>query len=578
MLRTPILLVCLLPALALGQTVGAPLHGKSLVIDNGPGDQTDPHVSGPVVAYTQRLSISSSEIRYRDVLTGQAGVIPNEGGFDSSADVSGDTVVFTRTTGGNRVYRFNVRKGGTAEELAPRTGADRRAVAIGKQTVAWQELGYTAGSRPAEIFAYRMDPPAALTLLTDDLLLDKTPAVSADGSAVVWVKCATSIDGCDVWSARAVEGGYEVTQLTGTEGEESTPDSNGEVAVYVISRTVNGVLESDIAWQPVGGGQARVLPLPGTDSNPNISGPLIAFEQKDSSGTTSNVDVMLYDLRTQTYYRLTDTPESETLSDISVEPGGLVRVVWAVRQDGELNVYAYVFRLPTDCASTPTIENPAAVCSLPGARPLLGTLQVTRPSGASEVVSLQLEARGTGVLCVDNGYKGTPATAGWVWLGPGLHVGPESFGLEVPGVAKAVPLQGGFKLSARADGVTGSAFQVRVYGEPSCDVGLEDDIKGGGELRYGQLVPSVPQGSGGAKGRLPRTFVPSGYEGLAKAAGSGSGTGGSGLVEGGEAPLKPFPGCGVGGGPVSLLGVWLLAAVSLRDRSARTRARAAARR
>ncbi|WP_257455568.1 TolB-like translocation protein [Archangium lipolyticum] len=578
MLRTPILLVCLLPALALGQTVGAPIHGKSLVINNGPGDQTDPHVSGPVVSYTQRLSISSSEIHYHDVLTGTDRVIPNEGGFDSSSEVSGDTVVFTRTTSGNRVYRFNVRKGGMAEELAPRTGADRRAVAIGNQTVAWQELGYTAGSKPAELFAFRLDSQA-LTLLTDDLLLDKTPAVSADGSTVVWAKCATSTDGCDIWSARTVEGGYEVAQLTGTEGEDSAPDTNGEVAVYVTARTVNGVLESDIAWQPVGGGLARYLPLPGADANPSISGPLIAFEQK-ASATSSNVDVVLYDLRTQTYYRLTDTPETETLSDISVEPDGLVRVVWAVRQEGDLNVYAYVFRLPTDCAPTPTIENPAAVCALPGARPLLGSLQVNRSSDTSEVASLELNALGTGVLCVDNGYKGSRATAGRVWLGPGLHVGPESFGLDVPGAAKAVPLQGSFKLSAQADGVPGGAFQVRVYGEPSCDVevGGGGPTKEVGEIHHGQLVPSVPVNTSGTKGRMARGFVPSGYEGLAKASGSGFGTGGSGLVAGVEAPQKPFPGCGAAGGPVSVLGVWLFAALSFRHRTARNRARAAARR
>jgi Tol biopolymer transport system component len=524
MLRTLILLVCLLPALAPGQAAGAALHGRSLVINNAPGDQTEPHVSGPVVAYTQRSSISSSEIRYHDVLTGADKAIPNEGGYDSSSDVSGGTVVFTRTTSGNRVYRFQVRKGGLAEELAPRTGADRRAVSIGNQTVAWQELGYTAGSKPAEIFAYRMDSQV-LTLLSDDLRVDKTPSVSADGSTVVWTKCATSTEGCDIWSARALEGGYEVAQLTSTEGEESVPDTNGQVVVYATLRTVNGAQEADIAWQPVGGGQARLLPMAGVESNPNISGPLIAFEHRASS-STSNVDVMLYDLRTQTYYRLTETPESETLSDIGVEPDGLVRVVWAVRQDGELNVYAYVFRLPTDCAPTPTIENPAAVCSLPGARPLLGSLQVTRSTETPEVVSTQLEAQGTGVLCVDNGYKGTPATQGWVWVGPGLHVGPESFGLDVPGTAKVVPLQGSFKLSARVDGASGSAFQVRIYGEPSCDVGL-GDAPDKAEIRQGHSLPSAPLGPGGVKGRLPRVFVPSGYEGLLKASSSGAGTGGA---------------------------------------------------
>ena len=47
-------------------------------------------------------------------------------------------------------------------ELAPRPGVERRAATIGGQTVAWQELGYTAESLPPEIFAYRLDTLALL--------------------------------------------------------------------------------------------------------------------------------------------------------------------------------------------------------------------------------------------------------------------------------------------------------------------------------------------------------------------------------------------------------------------------------
>ncbi|OJT20848.1 hypothetical protein BO221_28500 [Archangium sp. Cb G35] len=564
MSRTLIPLLCLLPALALGQPT-APLTGRTQVVNDGPGDQTDPHVSGALVAYTHQSSLSSSEIRYHDLLTGEDRAIPTEGGYDALADISGNTIVFTRTTDAGRIFRFDVGADGGARELAPRSGAERRAATLGGRTVAWQELGYTAESLPPEIFAYRLDT-LALTRLTEDTSMDRSPAVSADGRVVVWTRCATSVDGCDLWAAREVEGGYEVSQLTGPEGEESLPDTNGEVVAYVTRSLVEGVLESDIAWQPVGGGEVHRLALPGTDTNPNVSGPLIAFERRDASSATPNFDVVLYDLRTQTYYRLTETPESETLSDISMDAEGLVRVVWTVRQGGNLNVHSYVFRLPADCTRTP-IKDTAAVCASPGTRSLLGSLVVSRSEGAPEVVSTEFESTGTGVLCVDNGFEASPASAGWVWLGVGLHVGPDEIREDVTSLARRVPLQGRLALSAQVAGSPGSAFRVRLYGEMTCDIGPREETSQEPEARYGQLVPAQVESRPEAVG-FTRYFVPSGYEGK-HIRGGDSETGGTPAA---APPEEVRVGCGAAGGPVVLLGVWMFASLLLRDRRG-TRAR-----
>jgi hypothetical protein len=406
----------------------------------------------------------------------------------------------------------------------------------------------------------------------------------------VWTKCATSIDGCDVWSARAVEGGYQVSQLTGSEGEESLPDTNGDVVVYVTRSVVEGVSESDITWQPVGGGEAHRLSLPGTDTNPNVSGPLIAFERWDASSATPNFDLMLYDLRTQTYYRLTDTPGSESLSDLSVDSTtGLARVVWTARQNGNLNVYAFVFSLPGVCTPPPP-RTADEVCASPGARPLLGSLLVSRSTGESDVVSTSFEGKGSGVLCVDNGLEGKPATAGWVWLGAGLQVGPDELGQDVTSVARKVPLQGQGLLSALVEGAPGSAFRVRLYGEVTCEAGPAV----GPEVHEGQYLPAERMGTGFDSDGLAHYFVPSGYEGQL-AAGSGPETGGPGQVEppaeGSSAdpdgvagalpeagPELARAGCSAGSGPVSFLGVWMLvASLLLRDRAVRARGRAASR-
>ncbi|ATB34378.1 hypothetical protein MEBOL_007880 [Melittangium boletus DSM 14713] len=507
-------LMCLFPVLALGQTEGGTLVGTSLVVNNGPGDQTDPHVSGVRVVYTHQASRSSSEIHFHDLSTGVDQAIATQGGYDSLADIQGDQVVFTRTTSTNLVYRFDLtRPGSYATELAPRSNVDRRVPSVGGHTVAWQELGYTAAGGPAEIFLYHQGTNE-LTRLTEDTSVDRTPAVSEDGRAVVWVKCATSSSGCDVWTARETDTGYETKKLTGSEGEESAPDTNGTLAVYVTRSEADSVLESDIAWSSLDGGETHRLSLPGTDSNPSISGPLIAFEHLDTASETPNYDIMVYDLRTQLLYRLTHTPTSESLSDMSVGADGIVRVAWAERGGGGYNVLAYTFRLPRDCTVAPSPPDAESVCASPGTRQLLGVLQSQAVEGEPTPASSEISGQGTGVLCVDNGYQGPRATSGYVWLGEGLAVTANEFGEHVAGMALPMPLQGRRVLSALAEGEVGGTFRTRLYGPLMCDVAAQDASFEATEVLYGRTT-TVESASPSLTPEMDTpSFVPRGYEGL----------------------------------------------------------------
>jgi hypothetical protein len=241
-------------------------------------------------------------------------------------------------------------------------------------------------------------------------------------------------------------------------------------------------------------------------------------------------------------------------------------------------VYAYVFRLPSECTRSP-IKDAASVCASPGGRSLLGSLVVSRSEGAPEVVSTDIEGTGTGVLCVDNGFEASPATAGWVWLGAGLQVGPDEFHQDVTRVARKVPLQGRRALSAQVAGGPGSGFRVRLYGEMTCDVGLKEGPSQGTEVRYGQLVPAGLEAMR-EKAVFTRYFVPSGYEGQLVQGGGSEGSNGV-PDDHGAVPDEGSPrvGCSAAGGPVALLGLWMLSALLLRDRGAvRARRHAASRR
>lgn len=307
------------------------LTGTTTPVNTGPGDQTDPHVSGDFVAYTSNAG-GINRIRTHDLSTSSDAVVPNNGEDDFLSDISGNRIVFTRLGAASSIYTFTI-GGASASEVAPAGDVNRRNPAIGSSTVAWQDFGFSASMLQPEIVSHNLTTGVS-TRLTNDALLDRNPSVSPDGSVVVWAKCQTTGTGCDIWMAS----GGTALALTGTEGEESVPDTNGSLVVYASARAG----ETDIFYKSVSGGAETRLALVGTQSNPSISGSLIAFDHRDAA---TNWDVMVYDTATSTLYRLTSSTSNETLNDIWSGAGGFARVVYASDATGDSNVYAVSFQL-----------------------------------------------------------------------------------------------------------------------------------------------------------------------------------------------------------------------------------------
>ncbi|MFP2912823.1 TolB family protein [Pyxidicoccus sp. 3LFB2] len=541
MLRTLALVSWLFPALtpAFAQMESRPIPGTHRVVNNGPGDQTDPHVSGALVAYTNEVR-GTSEIRYHDLLSGRDAAIPNGGAFDFVSDVSNGTVVFTRVGTSSAIYTFDVATGAPPVEVAPEAGCSRRSAVIGGRTVAWQDFGYTGNTLQPEIATYDLDR-GVLTRLTNDTLQDRTPAVAPDGRTVVWAKCDAQGLRCDIWEARRGEGGFTTQALTGTEGEESQPDTNGQVVVYASTRTVDGVAERDIYWKPVGGGAEQRLALPGLDSNPSISGSLVAFERKAPG--RSDFDIVLYDLKSQTLYVLTSTPADENLNDLSVGSDGQVRVVWTSPANGDFNVHSFTFRQPEPPCEPRHKEGrlPIDVCVEPGNWPLLTSVEVTRSAGGPDGAEFHFPGSGVGALCVDNGYSSEPATSGWVWLNGHVKVTPAQFKPDTSLIATGVVMQGDNTLTATITGNPGSSYRVRVYGMPPV---CEDADAPGLPEPDATHVPgqrTEPVSEAGSS----MTFIP---EGAVR---------GLGPIHGG---------CSTGGGSLALVGLMVVALWLARPR------------
>ncbi|HZI13144.1 MAG TPA: hypothetical protein VE153_22370 [Myxococcus sp.] len=544
MVRTLALLLSLPLTLSTAHAQPRPITGRWKVVNSGPGDQTDPHVSGPLVAYTSE-AFGTSEIRYHHLDTSHDAAIPNGGAFDFVSDISQNTVVFTRVRTSSAIFTYEVGGTGGPVELAPEAGSSRRAAVIGGRTVAWQDFGYTGNTQQPEIAAFDLDT-GTLTRLSEDTLLDRTPAVAPDGQTVVWAKCNTLGQQCDVWQARREGTGFAVQALTGAEGEESQPDTNGEWVVYASTRTHDGVSDRDIYWKPVGGGAEQRLALPGVDSNPSISGPLVAFERRAPS--KEDFDISLYDLRTQTLYVLTSSAANENLTDLSVAADGTVRVVWTVSENGDFNVHSFIFKLPEGPCEEPLKEGrlPIDVCVSPGNWPLLTSVQVTRTTGEPDRVDHGFTGTGVGVLCLDNGHNAAPATAGWVWLNAHEKVNPASFNPHKSLIAAGVVMSGDNVLTALIAGNPASAYRLRVYGTPPvCQA--PDDRQPGGVVIPGQHVPPVTQPGAGVSAM---TLVP------------------EGRVHGGGVPGPGAGGCSTGGGSLALAGLMLVALWLWRPRQA----------
>ena len=355
----------IVPAQVVEPVPGPALTVNVAVVNDGAGGQSDPHVSGDWVSYTNN---SVYEIRYQNLDLGVASdrLIPRtDGMYDSLSDISGNTIVFMRASGGYQsIHLVQIDpfgNPGAAVEVSPSADALRGYAAIDGGTIAYEDRGYGGSSAaPPEIsLSSAVDPAAPAYRLTNDTLADQLPAVSPDGNAIVWVKCADAYT-CNVWRAERTAGVWgSPEQVTGAAGNASFPDTNGQVTVY--GSTAGG--DSNIRWSVKDSGAyvESVLALPGVQRNPYIAGNFITFES--SAGPGLQIDIWLYDLATNRLFQLTNTLVSETLTDITTGPGGLVRVVWAEPKQVypyDMDVYALSAVLPaldtTPPAITPTVS------------------------------------------------------------------------------------------------------------------------------------------------------------------------------------------------------------------------------
>jgi Tol biopolymer transport system component len=299
-------------------------------INNSAGDQMDAHVSGNLVSYTSAVN-SDSRVRYYNLSTHSDAQVPDPGSFpDFQSAVDGNRIVFTRALASPAIYLFDTASSSAPAEVAPSTNPLRRAPVIGGNIVAWQDFGLN--SQP-DIVVHDLTSNMT-TPVTNDDSFDELPAISPDGSVLVWGKCDPSGSNCHVW--KAVSPLWIASAVTTAGGEENAPSTNGTLIAYASTRSG----EADIYWRPVSGGTESHLSLVGVQANARLGDDLITFDSLNSGG---NWDVMAYDLRTNTLYQITTSSANENMSDVSVTVYGKVTIVYATDETGDVNVKAATF-------------------------------------------------------------------------------------------------------------------------------------------------------------------------------------------------------------------------------------------
>jgi hypothetical protein len=411
------------------------------VVNNGPGDQSQPRIGGDLVAYTDS-SLNSGQIRYQHLATaGSDAAIPSNGGIDILPDVRGSTIVYTHITGcagteADAIFSFDTSTSGPPTEVAPQPCSLRQNAGIGDSTIAWEDFGFTNPAAFAEIVAYDRATATTTALTnTSDSLQNVDPTVSPDGSVIAWTKCDNS-GVCNIWDAtRTGPGAWTVHQLT-TDGRDELPDTNGSVVVYDATR--NG--EQDVYWQPVGGGAETQLAFPGADRHPTVSGNLITFEHRGTVGA-QNYDVYTYDMLAGTLYRITNTPQDETLNDVWSDPStGATHVVWSVLSGGPtgFDVYAASFVVPPPLSLDFSLS-PIAPITVSVGGSASSSVTITSVNGFNQAVTLSASGSPSGVSTSFSPNPVTPPGGGTASSTMGLTVSPfvtpSTFTLTIAGTA-----------------------------------------------------------------------------------------------------------------------------------------------
>ena len=321
-----------IPAIAGG---ALPSPGRERVLVSGPGDQTEPSIAGPYVAFTdQAPGPGAWKIGIYNYGDGSIQAVPGGTGARQQPAVSGQIVAFTETaTGYGQIWLYDL-IGSALKRISP-TAADQGHPALGQDTVFWEDA--RAGGN--DIWY--------LDLVTGESRALPEPGVRpmASGKRVVYLdpSARPAVKLCDVSAATPVP-------ILIHPGPAQSADIQGNnVAVSVdVGPGPPSPPSYDVLVYTVAGQLVARLSLPGDQVDPHISGNWVAFEDQSlSSSTVKSSRVILWDYTSSPRVLLAPPAGTslQVLGDLDYP-----RAVYADDRSGNLDVYGYD---PTDTSGPP---------------------------------------------------------------------------------------------------------------------------------------------------------------------------------------------------------------------------------
>ena len=375
-------------------------------IDDGPGDQNDPHVDQDLMSYTD----SASGIQYFRFSTGTAGTVPSSpGGFsDSLSDVNGNRIAFTRYSVDRIAIEVFDVAAASLTEIEPQAASFRVEPRLGSDTLAFDDVAGANVHVVVHSLSAATHEIVDATAETSDL-----NAVSPDGNTVVWTRCGAA---CDIYVARRALGTWSTSPAAATPEDEETADTDGTWIVY-DRFTAGG---PGIYFRLLVGGPEMHLALPGVQRLPRISRGVISFLNRPTPA--DQPELFVYDIATNLVYQVTSASTGVGLHDISVLDNGDARVVWSqaitVGNPTPAHVYATTFPL----LSRPTLTVAPATAAAGRSATLSATLTAQGQPVAGQRVGFQL-ASDPAVAFATTDINGVATLPTTIEIAPGAYPG-----------------------------------------------------------------------------------------------------------------------------------------------------------
>lgn len=410
------------------------ITGKEVPIAVGPGDQSDPAISGPIISYTD-VSSGTADVYFYDERTKTTHPGATGPGDQEFSSVSGNLIAYTEYAGlaPAEVWTYDITTG-VATNISNRPDSDQLKPAISSQLIAWEDKRQGL----PHIFVYILSSGVTQQISGGGPQSD--PAAS--GGRVVYTDESTGSQ-VKVWDL-ATGTTTVFGALTGQ------PDIDGENVAYVDMSGANW----DVVVHNLTSGAETRLTLPGTGGGyPKISGEFVAFEDWSSGAS----HIVLWHWTGGELHYFSPLTSIQTLAAISGN-----RIVYTDNRNGNLDIYAYDFTFTYPPPPPP--PPPLVGCANPiGALADYWVVRRVRGLPAIGTAYFSSTVAQNVKVCI----TGTDVTAGWVVLNLHVDATPADFGPGTVYFERPDFVHKGLNASAAAlVGRIGASIHVRIVPAP----------------------------------------------------------------------------------------------------------------